>query len=260
MIDSTAKISEQTNIAASCQISPFVVIEGAVTIGENCKIGPNAYLKGPLTIGDHNQIGAGAVIGGDPQDRNFDPKVTGGTRIGNNNIIREHATIHRNTQPNQFTSVGDDNFLMAGAHLAHDVTLGNGNTLANNVLVGGHVHIGDSCFLGGGAVFHQFIRIGDYAITQGNSGFGMDIPPFCLGHSVNKISGLNIIGLKRAGFTPDQRKQIKQAYQRIFHSSKPLRQQLSEALAEPDWLPPARQFLEFFLSPSKRGIICRETR
>ena len=120
--------------------------------------------------------------------------------IGNRNIIREHCTIHRGTAEDSATHLGDENFLMAGAHLGHNSHVGDGVIIANNCLLGGYVRIGDRAFLGGGTVFHQYTRVGRLVITQGNSGFGKDIPPFVVAAQRNVIVGLNTVGLRRAGF------------------------------------------------------------
>ncbi len=258
MIHPSAIISDEATIADGVEIGPFTIIEGKVDIAAGCKIGGHAWLKGPLSIAENNQIGFGAIIGADPQDRSFDPSVDGGTKIGTDNIFREYVTIHRNTQPGKFTTIGNHNFLMTGAHLAHDVVMGDHNNLANNVLVAGHVSIGNSAFIGGGAVFHQFIRIGDFAIAQGNSGFSKDLPPFCLGHHVNRISGLNVIGMRRAGLSPSERQQVKAAYKMIFRSSATLPQALAAADERDDWSEPAKRFFDFFRTPSKKGVLTRE--
>lgn len=258
MIHPSAIISPEAEIAGGVEIGPFSIIEGKVSIASGCKVGPHVWLKGPLKIDANNVIGYGSIIGADPQDHSFDPSVEGGTRIGKNNTIREYVTIHRNTQPGKFTTVGDGNFLMTGTHLAHDVVMGNNNTLANNVLVAGHVHFGDNAFVGGGAGFHQFIRVGDYALAQGNSGFSKDLPPFCTGHHINCISGLNVVAMRRAGFTPETRKQIKEMYKLIFHGSLPLNQTLAGNLERDDLTEEARKFLKFFATPSKKGVLSTE--
>jgi UDP-N-acetylglucosamine acyltransferase len=204
-------------------------------------------------MGSDNLIGYGAILGGDPQDFAFRPEIRSGVLIGNGNKIREYATIHRGTHEDTFTTIGDGCFLMAGAHLAHNVVLGNQVILANNALLGGHVQVGDQVFIGGGCVFHQFVRVGRLAICQGLSAFSKNIPPFTAAAERNGVAGLNVVGLRRAGFSAAQRAEIKEAFALLY------RRQLNttQALAAVQDLvlgAEAREFFEFVAASRKRGI------
>ena len=254
MIHPTAIIHPDAEIAEGVSIGPYACIEGPAKIGENTAIHAHAILSGPVTLGERNVIGHGAIIGTKPQDLSFDPETTtSGVVIGNDNTIREYATIHRASKDNGVTSVGNQNFIMAGAHLGHDVCVGNHVVIANNVLLAGHIQVGDRAFLGGGGVFHQFIRIGRLAITQGGIAAGKDIPPFTVAVRVNRIAGINTIGLKRNGFGADQRHEIKAAFQLLYLSGLNVSQALARA-RESEWGPEATEFFEFVASAKKRGI------
>ena len=176
-------------------------------------------------------------------------------RIGSGNTFREHTTVHRGSKPGSHTVVGDENFLMAGAHLGHDCILGHRNVLANNVLFGGHIVAGNDAFLGGGSVYHQFIRVGDRAMAQGNAGFSQDLPPFVVGHGINLITGLNVVGLRRAGVPAARRATLKKAFDLVYLDKAPMDRIRAEA-ADPVWTDEAAVFLRFLAEPSRRGV-CR---
>jgi UDP-N-acetylglucosamine acyltransferase len=253
MIHATALIDPSAQIDPSAEIGPYVVIEGPAEIGVGCKIEAHAQLVGHVVVGEGTRIGRGAVIGGEPQDLGFDPATESGVILGRKNVIREHVTIHRGSKPGGVTRIGDENFLMATSHLAHDVVLGNKNILANGVLLAGHIHMGSHTFLGGGAVFHQFLRIGDFCVVQGNGSFSKDIPHYCAAQRVNRITGLNVVGLKRQGFTADDRAAIKELFHLLFDSGLNLTQALERAVTR-QWSDKALRLLEFVQAPSKKGV------
>lgn len=252
-IHPTAQISAEANIAPEVIIGPNVVIEGPVRIDAHCVIKANSILTGWVEIAANNQIGYGSIIGAEPQSHDFSPTTHSGVKIGPSNIIREYVTIHRSLYPEQCTVLGEHNFLMTGAHLGHDCLIGDHNTLANNVLLGGHVEILNNTFLGGGAGFHQFVRIGSLAMIQGNASISKSIPPFTIASKLNEIVGLNIIGLKRAGFSSDTRLEIQKAYRLMYHSGLNFSQALAKA-AEDTWSSETTPFFEFFRTPGKKGI------
>jgi len=255
-IHSTALISPDASLHDSVEVGPFAIIDDGVTLGEGCKIDAHARVCRGVTMGANNSVGHAAVIGGDPQDLSFDPTTSSGVIIGDDNTFREYVTIHRSTQPGENTIVGNENFMMGTSHLAHDVTIGNKNVFANNAMVAGHVHMGSHIFMGGGAGYHQFIHVGDYSIIQGNGGATRDVPPYCIVHGINQLSGLNAIGLKRAGFTPVQRKEIKAAYRALF-----LRRESRNAalaiIARQPWSDAAMILIDAVRNPSSKGILSR---
>ncbi len=253
MVHPTALISAEATIDPTAEIGAYVIIEGAVKIGAHCQIAPHAQIIGDTSIGDDTSIGRGAVIGDYPQDVSFDKLTNSGVRIGKSNVIREQVTIHRGSKEGSYTTLGDGNFLMVGAHLGHDVIIGNKNILANAVLIAGHVSIGHHTFIGGGAVFHQFLRIGDYCVIQGNGSFSKDIPHFCAAQRINRVTGLNVVGLKRQGFTTEERNEMKSLFDLIFRSGRNLSQAIASARLKP-WSKQAEHFLQFLEAPSKKGV------
>jgi len=253
MIHPTALIHPSARIDPTAEIGPYVVVDGPAEIAEGCRVEAHAQIVGLVRIGAGTVIGRAAIIGADPQDLGFKPETVSGVRLGCRNVIREHVTIHRASKADAFTWVGDENFLMTGAHLAHDVVLGNKNVLANACLLAGHITVGSNTFIGGGAVFHQFIRIGDYCVIQGNGSFGKDIPHFCAAQRINRITGLNVIGLRRQGFNAEQRAVIKEMFHLLFCSGKNLSQAVAMARGR-EWPGPAQKLLEFAAAPSKRGV------
>ena len=253
MLHPTAIIHPDAQLGANVTVGPYAVIEGAARIGDGCVIQGHAVIGAHVVMGRDNLIGYGAIIGGDPQDFAFQPTVKSEVRIGNGNRIREYCTIHRGTTEDSATVVGDGCFLMGGAHLAHNCQLGDHIVIANNVLLAGHVAIGDRVFIGGGSGFHQFVRVGRLAICQGGSSFSKDVPPFTTGSDLNGIAGLNTIGLRRAGFTSDQRAEIKAAFTLLYRSGRNTSQALAAARERP-WGEAAQYFWDFVAGAKKRGL------
>ena len=252
-IHPTALIDAKAQLAADVEIGPYSIIGAHVVVGKQSRIGSYVVLEGDVEMGEHNVIGHGAIIGTAPQDLSFSFQTRSGVRIGNNNIIREHCTIHRGTAEGSMTTIGSKNFLMVGAHVGHNCTIGSNVIIANNCLLGGYVEVQDNAFLGGGCVFHQFIRVGRLAITQGGSAFSVDIPPFVMAALLNYAIGLNVVGLKRAGLAREERDELKAAFKLIYTSGLNTSQALARA-AERDWDAAAREFFDFIAGAKKRGI------
>lgn len=253
MIHPTAIIHPDARLGSDVLIGPYVVIEGGAKIGDGCEIQAHAIIGAHVEMGRDNEIGYGAVIGGDPQDFAFKPDVRSMVRIGDGNKIREYCTIHRGTTENSATTVGHRCFLMGGAHLAHNVSLGDHVIIANNALLGGHVQVAERVFIGGGCVFHQHIRVGRLAICQGASAFSKDIPPFTTAAERNGIAGLNVVGLRRAGFTAAQRAEVKEAFTLLYRRGLNTTQALAAARAK-QWGSEAQAFFDFVAASRKRGI------
>jgi UDP-N-acetylglucosamine acyltransferase len=254
MIHPTAIIGSGAKIAANVEIGPHTVIGGAATIADDCVIGANVVIEGEVSLGRGNRIGHGAVIGGEPQDIRFSPTTRSRVEIGERNLIREQCTIHRGTTGDSATKIGDDNFLMVNAHVGHNCVIGNKVIIANNVLLGGHVTVDDQAFLGGSSLFHQNMRVGRLIIAQGDSAFSKDIPPFVIAAEHNYVFGLNTIGLRRAGFSREQRDEIKRAFKLIYLSGLNARQALEKS-RESEWTEPAHEFFRFVSDAmTKRGI------
>ncbi len=253
MIHPTATIDPAARLGEEVEVGPYAVIGGEVEIGARTVVQSHAVLEGTVKLGADNRIGQGAIIGGFPQDLSFKAGTRSAVEIGDGNVIREHVTIHRGTADGSVTRLGNNNFFMAGAHLGHNCEIGNNVVIANNCLLGGYVTVDDGAFLGGGCVFHQFMRVGRLVITQGISGFGKDIPPFCAAAGVNKVVGLNVVGLRRAGFDAADRAEIKAAFHLLYESGLNVSQALAQA-GEKTWREPAQKFFDFVAAAKRRGI------
>ncbi len=251
MIHPTAIIHPKAKLDSTVQVGPYAVIDESVELGANCVVGPHVYLTGLTTIGDHNHFHAGCVIGDAPQDLKYDGAPTR-LRIGNHNVFREHVTVHRSTRPDAETVVGSHNFLMAGAHVAHNCVVGDHAILANSALLGGHAVVQDRAFISGNCCVHQFTRVGSLALMQGGSIISKDLPPFTVALRVNEICGLNVVGLRRAGFTAEQRMELKQLYHLLFRGGKNLGAAIAEA-QKTFASAPAKILLDF-IAEAERGV------
>lgn len=252
-IHPTAIVDPTARIGAGAEIGPFSIIGPQATIGEKTIVQSHVVIEGEVTIGSGNLIGHGVFIGAPPQDVSFSPERKTKVEIGNNNIIREYCTIHRGTTEGSATKIGDNNFLMAGAHIGHNCEIGNNVIIANNCLLAGYVRVDDGAFLGGGSTFHQFMHIGRLVMVQGSSAFGKDLPPFVVAAERNSVFGLNVVGLRRAGFSAKDRDEIKAAFKLIYLSGHNISQALKKA-AEMKFAAPAREFLDFVANAKKRSI------
>jgi len=250
-IHPTAIISERAKLGANIRIGPYAMIEADTEIDADTEIRAHAVIKQFSSLGRSNIIHEGAIIGGEPQDLGF-VDCESYTRIGNQNRIREHVTIHRGTQAGSETLVGSNCFIMACAHIAHNCLIGDRVILANNVALAGHVHIEDGAFLSGGVVVHQFCRIGRLAMIGGNSKIVQDCLPFVITDGMpGRAAGLNLIGLRRAGFASGEIRSLKEAYRVLLRSGLSLEAAI-DRMTEID--SEAVRHLVDFIRDSKRGF------
>jgi UDP-N-acetylglucosamine acyltransferase len=251
----TARVHPDARIAPEVTIGDFCVIESDVSIGAGCVLEPHVYVKRWTSLGERNHVSAGTVLGTDPLDKNF----TGARsylRIGNGNRIREHYTISRGTEPESITEIGDDNYIMTSGHIAHNCKIGNRTVICSCALVAGYVEVEDQAFISGGVVIHQYSRIGRLAMIGGNTRVNSDVPPFFLYSGFDIVAkSVNLVGLKRAGYQPEDILALKRAYRILFRSGLKLRESLARIEAEIPG-PDARHLVEF-IRRSQRGI-CRE--
>jgi len=211
----------------------------------------HATLMGATTIGADNLIHSGAVIGDTPQDLAF-AGAESYLRIGDRNVIREHAQIHRGTKPGSATEVGNDNYIMNTAHVAHNCRLGNAVIIAGGALLAGYVQVEDQAFVSGNCVVHQFVRIGRLALLRGLSRTSRDVPPFCIMDGTHTVRALNRVGLRRAGFTPAQIRGLQDAFNTLFRRARNLRAAMNEVEQRP--CGPDVRYLLDFLRASTRGV------
>src|SRR5689334_9731912 len=260
-IDPAAQVAPTARVHPGARIGPrailgeYVIVEEDVVIGAGCRLEPYVYVKRWTTMGERNQISAATVLGTDPLDKTF----TGARsylKIGNGNIIREHYTISRGTAPESETVIGDENYIMTSGHIAHNCRIGSRTVIASCALVAGYVDVEDQAFISGGVVIHQHSRIGRLAMIGGNTRVNSDLPPYFLYTDFNVAArGLNLVGLKRAGFSDANIKALKTAYRLLYRSGLKLEDALQRIEAE---VPTEHTLhLTAFIRASKRGI-CRE--
>ncbi len=229
----TAIIHPQAEIAADVRIGPYAVIEDDVVIGSGCEIAAHAVVKRGTVLGARNRVSEHATLGGEPQDVKFKGERSG-LVIGDDNLIREYATLHRASGEGNETRVGSGNFLMVGIHIAHNCEVGDQNIFANGAALAGHCIVEDHVFLSSNVGAHQFTRFGRFAMVGGKSKIVQDVLPFfTTDGNPPRVRGLNTVGLRRAGFSTESRRQLKRAYQLLFRSRTPLEESLRE-LAQTD--------------------------
>jgi len=246
-------ISPKAQIAQGVEIGPFCVIESDVVIGDRCRLASGVVIRSGTRLGPDNRIFEGAVIGGLPQHVRI-PENPGLVVIGAGNVIREHVTVHRSLYSSEATQIGDNNLLMVNVHVAHDCRLGSHIVVANNTMLAGHVEVGDRAYLSGAVAVHQFCRIGPYAMVGGQAHITQDVPPYVTVDGLSsRIVGLNLVGLRRAGFSSKDILQLKKAYRVIYRSGLKW-EEILEVLRSEFAEGPAALFYPF-LASSKRGIV-----
>jgi UDP-N-acetylglucosamine acyltransferase len=255
VIHPTAIIHPAAILAADVQIGAYTLIGEYVEIGAGCSIGSHAVITGRTRIGRNNRIFQFVSLGEAPQDKKYAGEPTR-LEIGDGNTIREFCTFNCGTvQDAGITRLGDDNWIMAYVHLAHDCQIGNHTIFANGVQLAGHVHVGDHAILGGFTMVHQFCRIGAHSITAISTVVLQDVPPFVTASgNTAQPYGINAEGLKRRGFSPDSITRIKRAYKTLYKSGLTLEQAKDEIAEQTHDCPELKQLLDF-LEHCKRGII-----
>jgi UDP-N-acetylglucosamine acyltransferase len=255
MIHPAAIVDPKAEIAEGVEIGPYSVIEKNVSIGEGTKIGPHVVIREGTHIGKRCQILQFASIGEAPQAVAYRGEKTL-LLMGDQNIIREFVTLHRGTvKGGGKTVLGNENFIMAYSHVAHDCQIGNQVVMANGATLAGHILIEDHAIIGGLSAIHQFCRIGTHAIVSGLTGLSQDVPPYMMAAgSRAKLFGLNTVGLKRAQFSEQTLRALKKAYRIIFRSSLTLEKAMKAVEEDDIFLIPEVRHLLDFIQHSKRGI------
>ena len=250
-VHATAIVSPEARLGHDVSVGACAIVEQGAIVGDGCEIRAHAVLKRHTCLGSGNRVYEGAVLGGEPQDLSFRGQETR-LVIGDRNVIREGATIHRSTKEGGATVVGSDCFLMAYAHVAHDCRLGDRVILANNVMLAGHVEVGDRAFLGGGAAVHQFCRVGRLAMIGGLAKVVQDCLPFVItdGHP-GRARGLNAVGLRRAGVPASQLRTLRESYRLLVREGLRLEEALGKMACLQD---PLVDELIAFVRGSKRGF------
>ena len=254
MIHQTAIIDSKAELDSTVEVGPYSIIGADVFIGAGAIIGPHVVIDPYVTIGPECHIFQYAALGAVPQSLKFDGEKTC-VNIGRKTIIREFVTIHRGTEfGGGITEIGEENFLMAYTHIAHDCKIGRKVVMSNNATLGGHITIGDYATIGGLVAIHQFVRIGEYAFVGGKSAVVKDIPPYVIAAGDRAmLHGLNSVGLKRGSFSPNKLKLLKKAYRIIFRTGLAMNEAIERVKTEMEQIPEIVNFINFIKS-SKRGI------
>ncbi len=256
-IHPSAEIGDQVTLAPTVRIGPYAVVGSHCHLKDGVRVDAHAVIGDYTTLGEHTHVHPHAVVGGPSQDLKHEPGTVSYLHIGARNKIREFATVNRATDAGNTTRLGDDNLLMAYAHVAHDCQLGNHNVLANGATLGGHVTLESHVIVGAMTGIHQFVQVGEHTMVGAMSRVCNDVPPYMLvSGAPPKIYGLNQVGLRRAGFKRVQRQPLKQAFQLLYRQDLTL----SEALAQIQDLleqAPSRELAHLldFCQHSQRGLV-----
>jgi UDP-N-acetylglucosamine acyltransferase len=254
-IDPRAVVSPRAELADDVQVGAFAVIGDDVTIGPGCVIAPHAVVNGPTTLGAGNRVFQFASLGDAPQDKKYRGEPTR-LEIGDRNVFREYCTVNRGTVTGHgVTRLGNDNMLLAYTHVGHDCILGNNIVLSNLVMLGGHVELGDWVTMSGYAGAHQFVKIGAHAFIGNNTAVTRDVPPYVLaaGHPAEPRT-INSVGLQRRGFTPEQIRNIKNAYRILYRSNLRLEEAV-EKLGALAGTQPELRILVDFIGTATRSLV-----
>ena len=252
MIHPAAHISPTATVADDAEIGPNVIVGDGSVIGSGTKIMANAVVGPWTTIGKNNVIHYGAIVGHDPQDIGYSGDESY-AKIGDGNIIREYATIHRGNRAGTVTTIGDGNFIMIQAHIAHNCEVGNNIVLAGGALLAGHVTVDDRVIISGNCVVHQFCRIGRLSMMRGLSRTSRDVPPFCIMDETHTVKSLNLIGLRRFGMDARRVRALKNAFLILFRGGLNMQNAMEQVETEVEMTDDVSELLEF-IKNSKRGV------
>jgi UDP-N-acetylglucosamine acyltransferase len=254
-IHPSAIIAKECELAPDVEIGPGCVLTGPVKLGAGVRLLGNVYLSGPCTIGEGTIIYPFACIGFPGQDLKLKPgDATAGVVMGKNCIIREHATVHAATNTTTPTTIGDRVFMMVNAHVGHDGTVGNNVIMVNNSAIGGHARLFDNCTLSGGALVHQFNRVGRFAFVSGGVACSCDVPPFCIADERNRVAGLNVVGLRRNGFPREHISVLTEVFRELFRTAAVPKNDMIRVLRERGRdCPPVLEMAEF-VETAKRPL------
>lgn len=255
-IDPTAIVSPDSDVGEGVSIGPYTIVEADVVLGDSCILEAHVVVRAGTILGNGVRMDSFAVVGGNPQDLGFDPRIESGVKIGEGVEIREGVTIHRSSQENGYTEIGNRCFLMSNSHVGHDCMVGVGCILANGALLAGHVHLGEDVFVGGGAGIHQFLRIGLGAMIGGNASISRDVPPQVVVAERNQVCGLNLVGLRRRKVSTGGIADLKRCYSAVYGELKsPAKLAAAAAKEGHGHTDEGRTFLEFFQKSDRK--FCR---
>lgn len=254
-IHPTAIIEDGAELHPTVSVGPYSIIESGAVVGAHCIIESQVYIYGATRLGSHNRVCHGATLGCEPQDLSFTPDRSRPLTIGDHNHFREYAHISRGVKSDAGTRIGSHNYLMAFAHVGHDCLVGDHNILANYMGLAGHVELAHHIFLSAQVGVHQFCRIGAYVMVGGLSGVTQDIPPFAMANGQRaEMLGLNLVGLRRNGFSQELRTVLKRAYRLLYKSGLGRDQALAQLQEQHGEVPEIQEIIQF-VAASSRGLI-----
>ena len=249
-------VGPDVTLATGVVIGPLCIVDGKVSLGAGTRLVGHVTILGNTQIGEGNIFHPGAVIGDEPQDLTY-TGVERSVKIGNRNVFREYATVHRGSERGDVTVMGDDNFMMQNAHVAHDCRIGNSTIIAGGALLAGWVELGDRALVSGNCVVHQYTRIGRLAMMRGLSRTSRDVPPFCVMDGTHTLRGINVVGCRRAGISSKSIHALRRAFAALFASRRNLKRALEQLLssggAELLATPEVAELIDF-IRTSKRGV------
>ncbi|MEM7147100.1 MAG: hypothetical protein AAF591_18415 [Verrucomicrobiota bacterium] len=254
MIHPTAIVETSAPVPDDVEIGPYACIEGNVTIGAGCRIGPRTRIVNRVTLGDNCAVGAGTIIGSAPEFPHHQSDPRGEVKIGSNTVLRELVVINRSLEQDSKTTLGDDNYLMAGTHIGAGSKLGNQNVIANDCRIGAGATIENNTFLGGGCALRPALRIGSGVMMRGHNAMSKDVPPFLTAYGDDLILGLNAVGMRRLGLGPSARREIKHAFTKLYQSGQTLEQCLAETHDHSWDHQETAAFWHFVSNPSPNGL------
>jgi UDP-N-acetylglucosamine acyltransferase len=252
VVHPSAVVGDDVELGDGVEIGPFCYLDGRVRIGAGTRLISHVTVVGDTELGRDNVLHPNVVLGDEPQDISY----TGGpraVRIGDRNIFREGATVHRGSEDGEVTILGNDNYFMQNSHAAHDCRIGNSTIIAGGALLAGWVEVGDRALISGNCVVHQFVRIGRLALMRGLSRTSRDIPPFCIADGTHTVHGINVRGLRRAGWGTPQIHALRKAFRTLFMGRRNLRSAIDDLLGEGPPSPEVAELIEF-VRASKRGV------
>ena len=248
----TSVVGGEVELAAGVEVGPLCLLDGKIRLGARTRLIGHVTILGITELGADNVLHPGAVIGDEPQDLTY----TGGARsvkIGDRNIFREYSTVHRGSERGDVTVMGDDNFMMQNAHVAHDCRIGNSTIIAGGALLAGWVELGDRALVSGNCVVHQYTRIGRLAMMRGLSRTSRDVPPFCIMDGTHTLRGINVVGLKRAGISSKSIHALRHAFTTLFGTRQNLKLAIERLEKSGDLAPEVIEMVDF-IRASKRGV------
>jgi UDP-N-acetylglucosamine acyltransferase len=251
-IHPTSVIGDGVELAAGVEVGPLCLLDGKIRIGARTRLIGHVTILGITELGADNVLHPGAVIGDEPQDLGY-TGVARSVKIGDRNVFREYSTVHRGSEHGDVTIMGDDNFMMQNAHVAHDCRIGNSTIIAGGALLAGWVELGDRALVSGNCVVHQYTRIGRLAMMRGLSRTSRDVPPFCIMDGTHTLRGINVVGLKRAGIPSKSIHALRHAFTNLFGTRQNLKLAIERLEKSGDQTPEVIEMLNF-IKASKRGV------